>query len=331
MKLSRIFAAASVAALLAGTTAVPVQAEVVLRAITGVPGPTPIGQVFVQFAERVNAAGAGVVQIDYLGGPEVIPPGRVGASLQRGLVDMIRAPAAFYAGMMPEVDALLGTNRSMPEIRENGGFDLLAELYAERLNAHLLGWPDSTVAFHMYLRQTPVITEDRLDLSGLRLFTTQTFRGLQEALGAVPVAMETGEIMTALDSGLIDGYGWPNYGLVAFGFGRQTSYRIDPPFYSGNGPILVNLDVWNGLSAEVQELLTEQAIAWEADAIDFIGAIQQSEKDQLVEMGVEIVELPPAAAAHYLGTAYDLMWARVVEASPEYGPRLRELLFDPDR
>ena len=324
---SRILALASVAALVAGTA----QAEVVLRAVTGVPGPTPVAQMFLQYVERVNERGAGIVQIDYIGGPEVMPPSRQGVSLQRGLIDMLHAPGAFYGGSVREVDALLGTNLSMAEIRENGAFDLLDQLLQEQLNAKMVGWFDSSVRFHIYLSQAPVVTDERVDLNGMRLFATQTFRGLVEGLNGVPVAMEVGEIMTALDSGVIQGYGFPDYSIAAFGFGRHTAYRIDPSVYSGNVPALVNLDVWNDLPQEAQDLLIEVAIEWEAEAVEFQAGIRDAEQAQLMEDGMEVLELPPAAAEHYSTLAYDAIWGQVISASPEHGPRLRELLFDPDR
>ena len=325
---SRMMATAAAVALLAGSAA---QAEVVLRAVTGVPGPTPVAQVFLQYVERVNEAGAGVVQIDYLGGPEAMPPSRQGVSLQRGLIDMLHAPGAFYAGNVREADALLGTNLTMEEIRANGALDLLDQLWQEQLNAKIVGWFDTSVRFHLYLSEAPVVTEDRLDLNGMRLFATQTYRDLQEALNGVPVAMEVGEIMTALDSGVIQGYGFPNYGIVAFGFGRKTAYRIDPSYYSGNVPALVNLDVWNGLPQEARDILTQVAIEWEADSPEYIAGFRDRELAQLQEEGMEILELPEAAAEHYLALAYDILWDRVIANSPEHGPVLRDLLFDPDR
>src|SRR5690606_40312333 len=53
--------------------------EVVLRAVTGVPGPSPGAKVFLEYVDRVNAPGAGIVKIDYMGGPEVPPPPRQGS------------------------------------------------------------------------------------------------------------------------------------------------------------------------------------------------------------------------------------------------------------
>lgn len=60
---------------------------------------------------QVRIAPKGVVQINYMGGPEVMPPARQAASLERGLIDILSAPASFYAGSVKEVDALLAVNK----------------------------------------------------------------------------------------------------------------------------------------------------------------------------------------------------------------------------
>jgi len=266
-----------------------------------------------------------------MGGPEVMPPARQAASLQRGLIDILHAPASFYAGSVKEVDALLAVNRPMSEVRENGGLDLVSDLWTDQINARVLGWFDSSVRFNMYLAEMPEITETGVSLEGMKLFTTPTYRDFQEALGATPVAIEVGEIMTALDSGVIDGYGWPDYGLVALGFGRHTKVRIDPPFYSGNVLALVNTDKWNSLPQEARDILTEQAIAWEADAVAFIQGFKEAEEKALLDGGMEIVELSGAAADAYLALAYDKLWARLAASGSEHAEALKSALHDARR
>jgi TRAP-type transport system periplasmic protein len=305
--------------------------EVVLKAVTGLPGPTPVAQVFLQYVERVNAAGTGIVRIDYLGGPEVTPPPRLAAALERGLIDIMHAPGSFYAGSVKEIDALLAANRPIEEIRASGAYELMNDLWGAQMNARVLGWFDSSVRFNMYLKKPPVVTETSVSLEGMRLFTTPTYRDFQEALGATPVAIGIGEILTALERGVIDGYGWPDYGLVALGFGRETKYRIDPPYYSGNVLALINVDSWNALPDAAKAVLTEQAIAWEAEAPAFIAGFKTAEEKALVDGGMEIVDLPPAAAKAYLDAAYQVLWTRLDATGSPDARRLADMIHDPAR
>lgn len=296
--------------------------EVMLKAVTGLPAPSPVAQVFLEYVKRVNERGAGVVRIDYIGGPEATPPARQGAALQRGIIDILHAPASFYAGSVKEVDALLGVNRPIAEVRSNGAMDMINELWGEQLNARVLGWFDSTVEFNMYLTKEPKISDAGVSLAGMRLFTTPTYRDFQTALGATPVAIEVGEIMTGLERGVIDGFGWPNYGLVALGFGRVAKYRIDPGYYSGNVLALINRDRWASLPEAARTILTEVALQWETDAEAFIARFRDTEAAELKAAGMQVIDLPLPAAAAYRGLAYEVLEKRIT-ASPS--PKAREL------
>ena len=44
------------------------------------------------------------------------------------------------------------------------------------------------------------------------------------------------------------------------------------------------------------------------------------------EAGVKTIQLAPAEAKKWLDTAKDAGWAAVMKASPEHGPKLKELL-----
>jgi len=307
-------------------------AEVTLRAATAVPQSSKVAQVFLEYVKLVNERGKGVVQIQYIGGPEVTPPAQQPAALERGLIDILHTPGSFYAGQVKEVDALLASNLSIAEMRKNGAMDMLNTLWRESLNAQVLGWFDTTVAFHMYLAQRPKMTADGgVDLSGIRMFTTPTYREFQEALGATPVAMAIGEIQTSLDRGLIQGYGWPDYGIAGLGFDRLTKYRIDPTYYRGNVMAIANAKKWDSLSPEARNILMSVAMEWEVKAADFIGAEKAKELATLKASGMEIIALQGAAAQKYRQTAHDIAWKRLAERSPSQATKLRQLMYDPSR
>ncbi len=40
-----------------------------------------------------------------------------------------------------------------------------------------------------------------------------------------------GEVYTALERGVVDGYGWPITGIFDLGWHEKTKYRVDPGFY----------------------------------------------------------------------------------------------------
>ena len=77
--------------------------EVTLRAISAFTEKTTYSSGIERFIDRVNAAGKGVVQINYIGGPKAMPPFEVGNALKNGVVDLANTTGAFYTNLMPKL------------------------------------------------------------------------------------------------------------------------------------------------------------------------------------------------------------------------------------
>src|SRR5256884_4623503 len=112
--------------------------EVTLRAVSAFAEKTTYSRGFELFIERVNRDGKGVVQINYIGGPKAMPPFEVGNALKGGVVDIANVTGAFYTNVMPEADAWKLTERPMAELRNNGGYAYMANLYDQKMSAILL-------------------------------------------------------------------------------------------------------------------------------------------------------------------------------------------------
>jgi len=130
---------AALALLAAVNVATAAQAqEVTLRAVTAFAEKTTYSRGFETFVERVNEAGKGVIRINYIGGPKAMPPFEVGNALKNGVVEIANVTGAFYTNLLPEADAWKLAQRPMTELRKNGGYDYMAALYAQKMNAVLL-------------------------------------------------------------------------------------------------------------------------------------------------------------------------------------------------
>ena len=98
--------------------------------------------------------------------------------------------------------------------------------------------------FHIYLNKKI----DKLDFTGLKIRVTPVYKDIVEAMGGTTVTTAPGEVYTALERGVVDGYGWPITGIFDLGWEKVTKYRMEPAFYSVEVGVLVNLDVWKGLN-----------------------------------------------------------------------------------
>ena len=127
--------------------------------------------------------------------------------------------------------------------------------------------------FHIYLNKKI----DKLDFTGLKIRVTPVYKDIVEALGGTTVTTAPGEVYTALERGVVDGYGWPVTGIFDLGWEKVTKFRLEPAFYSVEVNVLVNLDTWKGLTDAQRKVLSDAAL-WlegldsENDAVDQVRA-----------------------------------------------------------
>ena len=323
--MTRRLAIAALAALASVAATAANAQEVTLKGITAFAEKTFNSRAFERFIEKVNADGKGQVQINYIGGPKAMPPFEVGNALKSGVVDIANVTGAFYTNVFVESDAWKLAERPMSELRRNGGFDYMAKLYDEKMNAIFLVRTLVDTPFHLYL--TKPIT--KADLTGFKLRITPVYRDFFTALGATVVQTAPGEVYTALERGVVDGYGWPIGGIFDFGWHEKTKYRVDPGFYRAEVSILVNKNTWAKLDDAQRKVLTDAAAMIEADwpAIENKENAEEIEKQK--QAGIQVIEFKGAEGDAYLAKAYEAAWAGIIKQSPEHGPKLREFFSKP--
>jgi TRAP-type C4-dicarboxylate transport system substrate-binding protein len=294
--------------------------EVTLKGITSFAEKTFYSRGFEKFVDKVNADGKGKVQINYIGGPKAMPPFEVGNALKNGVVDIANATGAFYTNVFLEADAWKLTERPMAELRKNGGFDYMAKLYAEKMNAVFLARHIDDNPFHLYL--TKPITKP--DLTGLKLRITPVYREFFQALGATVVQTPPGEVYTALERGVVDGYGWPITGIFDLGWHERTKFRVDPGFYSAEVSILINKAALEKLNPEQKKVIMDAAAWLESQAAE-TAKENATDTEKQKAAGIEVIAFTGADGAAFRAKAYETGWAGIIAKSPEHGPKLREL------
>ncbi|MFN2643374.1 MAG: TRAP transporter substrate-binding protein DctP [Burkholderiales bacterium] len=272
------------------------------------------------FIGKVNSAGKGVVHLNFIGGPKAMPPFEVGNAVRTGVVDMALTTGAFYTNIMPEADALKLTQLPATELRKNGGHDLINKIWNEKANMVYVARIVDYSPFHLYLTKKI----DKPDLSGIKIRITPVYRDFFQALGATVVQTPPGEVYTALERGVVDGYGWPIHGIFDLNWQERTKYRVDPGFYNAEVSIVMNLDKWKGLNPKQRDLLNREAMALEAND-NFWKKYNEEEIRRQKEAGIQTLTFDPATAKQYYEKAYEVGWASIIKASPQYGPQMRKL------
>ena len=290
--------------------------------------PQNFNVLFMDYVRAVNEAGRGVVRIDFLGGPEVIPQAQLLYALRRGVVDLAFGAITYYRGVLPEGDAMFASTITPMEARRNGGFDALQPYWAQRINAHLLGWMQSGVGVNIYLTQEPTFGSDGMpNLAGLKIRTSPSNRELLLRLGGRPVQIAVKEIYTALQRGTVDGLAFTTTGIPDLGIEDFIHYRIDPSFLQMSICLQINLDRWNGLAPDAQRILTEQAMAYEPRGRDGFFDLLDDEVARLDARGLKSAPVPAPFAQDYRRLAHDVVWARLAARAPAAAADLKTYFY----
>jgi TRAP-type transport system periplasmic protein len=301
------------------TTSVSAQ-EVTLRAVTAFAEGTQFSKNFERFIEKVNRDGKGHVQINYIGGPRAMPPFEVGNAVRTRVVDIANVTGAFYTNLMPEADGFKLIGKPMSEQRRNGTWELINQLHNQKLNAWYLARQFHNVPFHIYLNKKI----DKHDFTGLKIRVTPVYKDMVEALGGTPITTAPGEVYTALERGVADGYGWPVTGIFDLGWEKVTKFRMEPAFYSVEVNVLVNQDTWKSLNDAQRKVLSDAALWLEGLDSENEAAIK-AERDRQTAAGIQALDFGADAAKSFLARANDVAWQSVLKRAAESGAKLRQL------
>ena len=294
--------------------------EVTLRAVTSFAEGTQFSKNFERFIEKVNADGKGVIKINYIGGPRAMPPFEVGNAVRTKVVDIANVTGAFYTNLMPEADGFKLVAKPMAEQRRNGTWEFINQLHNQKLNAQYLARQFHNVPFHIYLNKKP----DKLDFAGLKIRVTPVYKDIVEALGGTAITTAPGEVYTALERGVVDGYGWPVTGIFDLGWEKVTKFRVEPAFYSVEVGVLVNLDVWKGLNVAQKKVLNDAALWLEGLDAENVALIK-AERDKQAAAGIQPIDFGADESKKFLEKANEVAWQSVIKRAPETGPKLRQL------
>jgi TRAP-type C4-dicarboxylate transport system substrate-binding protein len=276
--------------------------EVTLKLGTGFAENSMYVKRLLDWAAKVNAEGKGQLQINFIGGPKAIPTFEVGKSVRSGVIDLALNTGAFYTNVMVESDFLKLTQMPIAEQRRNGAFEAINAVWNEKGGMQYLGRFVENQPFHIYLTKRI----DKPDLTGLKIRITPVYRDFFQALGATVITTAPGEVYTALERGVVDGYGWPIGGIFDLAWHEK------------------NLQSWNKLNAAQRALLTRSIIEFEAGN-SYWNQYAAEESERQAKAGIQTIRFDDATARAFRERAYEVAWAAAAKQSPDVAARFRPL------
>ncbi len=292
-------------------------AEVKLKAASFLPTRIIFAKFFGDWVSSVNKVCAGKVKISIIG-PAAIKSLEQWTAVKNGVVDMHYGPATYYKGTAIEAGVMdLATNETA-EQRKNGAWAMMNGLHNRKMNTQYLTQITDGVKFYVYTSKP----HKNGRFEGFRLRSVPIYDAFFKWLGAQPVRMGAPAVYTALERKVVDGLGWPLWGVPGFGWDKFIKYRHGPGFYSAGVNILVNLDKWRAMSGDQRACLTERSMWLERVWPGWRDAQSKKEEALQNKAGIKYVDM----GSGFSSKAISLYWADLRRANPTFIDKIRPLL-----
>ena len=117
------------------------------------------------------------------------------------------------------------------------------------------------------------------------------YRDFFQALNANVITTPPGEVYTALERGVVDGYGWPIGGIFDLNWHEKTKFRIDPGFYDAEVSLIMNLPAYKKLSDAQRAYLRQAGARRWRPRTRFWAKYAADETARQEKAGIQAIEL----------------------------------------
>src|SRR3954469_3287964 len=275
------------------------------------PGP---GMSAERVAERIAALSGGRLQISVSAAGEVVPAFEVLDAVGSGVAEMGHTAAFYWQGKQPAsgyfttVPFGLIPSEHVAWIEAGGGQALWDELYAPFGVKPFMGGNTGVSMGGWFRRELKSLD----DLKGLKVRSLGLGGEVYRRLGATPQTTPPGEILTSLQSGVLDAAEFVGPGTdISLGL-----YRVAPSYYgpgfnkpNGAGECIVSLKAWEALDGEGRAIIAH-ACATEANFAlaemerlnaEALAALIERHNVQLRSFPRDVVDAARKVAAEVLG------------------------------
>ncbi len=230
------------------------------------PGP---GMSAERVAERIRTLSGGRLEINVFAAGEVVPAFEVLDAVGSGVAELGHTASFYWQGKMPAaaffttVPFGLTPNEHVSWVEAGGGQALWDELYAPFAVKPFMGGNTGVCMGGWFRRELTGLA----DLRGLKIRALGLGGEVLRRLGATPQTTPPAEILTSLQSGVLDAAEFVGPGSdIALGLYRVAPFYYGPGFNkpNGTGECVVALKAWSALDVELKAIVAH-ACAVEAN------------------------------------------------------------------
>lgn len=269
------------------------------------------------FVKRVNDMSGGRLKIDLLAAGAVVPAFQMQDAVAAGILDGGHGVSAYWYGKN-KAFSLFGTppalgwdaTNFLGWMNHGGGYDLYNELVGQVLKLNLVGFftgPMPCQPLGWFKKELK--TAD--DFKGLKYRTVGLAADLKQEMGAAVTILAGGEIVPALERGVIDGAEFNNPSSDAIlGFQDVAKVYMLQSYHQAaeSFEILFNKTKFDALPAELKAIVRCAAESSSSDMIWKALDRYSKDLDALRAKGVNVVATPEAILKAQLAA-----WDKVLE------------------
>lgn len=271
----------------------------------GMSAGSPAGKGMAKFAEKVAEYSNGTIKIEVFYDTTLGNSTSIINGMQQGTVDFGVCGDAYYAGLVPEIQAFelpymfSSLDEARTALKGKAGQYVIDKIAAKGIQP-LTFWE---IGFRNLTNNKKEVNTPA-DLKGVKLRTLAATTQVKawEYAGAIPVAMDVSELYSSLQQGVVDGQENPLSEIVNQRFYEVQKYMsltehvYTPMLFSCSGA------TWARLTAEQQEIIKKAAIDAQAEVYAVNDANSAVYLQQIKDAGVKVNETPDKEAFKALMT-----------------------------
>ncbi len=275
-----------------------------------------------RYIKRVNKAGKGLVKLDHIGGPSVVPLRDQMNATSKGISDMVMT-FTIHQSIVPEIGTVGLSEISPAEERRVGFIDLLDEAH-KKIGIKLLGRTATDVGFHIFSKK-PI--RKIADLKNVKIRSHSGYDPFMKALGASPIHMKISEIYPGLERGVVQAAPFP-FSVSNLGLHEVICCAMTESFWSAHTTFnYINRSKWNKLPEAARKVLMDEQLEMERYMGPKIQELRKIERAKLEKAGVKFISLPVDEAKRWKGIANNASWAVLKKRiAPEQYAKIRKLI-----